>query len=206
MIITHFLASLIAASGIFKLSLKVFNYKNIATISAMLYLFFPYHLTDIYVRDAFSESLIFSVIPFIFLGIIELFDGNIKKFYLYFIPAYSFGMYSHLVLMVYVTIFLFIFLLVNYKKLLNKIKLFSFIFSVVLVTLLVSPFFVTLLQHKVLGDYVVYGNNTMTNIDSLKSQLFGLKDFFRNKNNWKWKTTLYRLDITMLIIEYYSYN
>lgn len=181
MIITHFLASFIAALGIFKLSIKVFKNKNIATISAMLYLFFPYHLTDIYVRDALSESMIFSVIPFIFLGIFELFDGNIRKFYLYFIPAYSFGIYSHLVLMVYVTIFLFIFLLINIKKLLTKEKMITFISSVILVSFMASPFLITVLQHKLYGDYVVFGNNTMTDINSLKLQLFGVKDFFQNK-------------------------
>ena len=100
-------------SGIFTyyLAKKIFNNKSIALLSSIIYITVPYHICEIYIRDAFAENFIFFVLPMIFLGLYNLKENNYSKFYILFILGYIIGMNSHLVSMAFYTIFVGIFIL-----------------------------------------------------------------------------------------------
>ena len=69
----------------YKLVNKVFKSKFSALISAIFYLSFLYIIKDVFVRVAVAESFIFVFMPMILVGLYELFHGDKKYFYLWFI-------------------------------------------------------------------------------------------------------------------------
>ena len=75
------------ASGItfFYLSKKIFKNEKIAMILSLLYMAAPYHLMEVFVRDAFSEMFIPIAIPLIVLGLFYLIEKEYKYFYICFI-------------------------------------------------------------------------------------------------------------------------
>lgn len=48
--------------------------KEIGTLTAILYMLMPYHLNDMYIRNALGEFLSFIFIPLIFLGVYKIFQ------------------------------------------------------------------------------------------------------------------------------------
>ena len=56
--------------------------RNIALLSAGLYVLAPYHLTDLYIRNALGEFASFVFIPLVFLGLYNLFNTTENNYYL----------------------------------------------------------------------------------------------------------------------------
>ena len=154
--IVYFITTFLSGVSIYYLSKKIFNNKKVAFLSGIIYLTYSYHLCEIYIRDAYAENFMFMVIPLIFLGLFELKDNNIKKFYLYFITGYTIGMYSHLISMVFITIFVALFILFYRKIFFKKNILKSLLISTIIVTSLTLPFLTTIIEHKILGNYIVF--------------------------------------------------
>lgn len=196
-LITTFLSGLMC----YLLFDKKFNNKILALLSSAIYLSFSYHLCEIYVRDAFAENFMFFVIPMIFLGINYLKENNYKMFYLFFVLGYLIGIHSHLISMVFCTIFLAIYILYYRKVFLVKDKIKALIISTLIVTGISLPFLISILEHKILGEYVVFTDwfssrqATIGNVSIIR-QFFTTEDYF-NKG-----ITLYLgiITISLLII------
>ena len=142
---------------------KISNNKNVGLISAISYMCAPYFLSDIYVRCAFAEIFTFIFMPLILNGLYELVYGNKDKFFLYFIIGYLGLMFSHLVMAVYFMFVVILFLIFNFKKVLTKECIIPLIISSLLILLIASSFYVPMLEHKILGDYVVFQDGAMIN-------------------------------------------
>ncbi len=165
-----------------KLLLRLFKDDSVSFLGSLAYICTPYFLSDIYVRDSVGESFMFVFIPLIILGIYELLKDNPKKFYIYFIIGYCGIILSHLVLSVYLTIFLIIVLLFNYKKVF-KLKTFKhLVFASLNILLLTSPFTIPLLEHTILGDYVVYNEEIMFSF--FDGEMRNLSEFFIIDNSY----------------------
>lgn len=158
----HLLVLFLSGVTMYFLSYKLSNNKKIAFFSAIIYMSFPYHISDIYVRDSLAECFIFIFLPMIFSGVLELLDGNKSKFYLLFILGYVGGIYSHLTLMIYFTLLLFIFLLLSRKKVFKKEFIIPFIYGSFLVLGICSFFLGNVIQNHMLGNYVVFEPGEMT--------------------------------------------
>lgn len=176
--IIHFIIFFLSAVMMYKLVNKVLKNKFSALISAIFYLSFPYMITEVFVRDAVAESFIFVFMPMILLGLYELFYGDKKYFYLWFILGYVGIMNSHLVLAVYFTLFIFIYLLLNIKKVFDKSNLRALITSSILILLLTATFTIPMLQHKSLNIYTVFADEVMANKGSVAGSTLRLRDFF----------------------------
>lgn len=176
--IIHFIVFFLSAVMMYKLVNKVLKNKFSALISAIFYLSFPYMITEVFVRDAVAESFIFVFMPMILLGLYELFYGDKKYFYLWFILGYVGIMNSHLVLAVYFTLFIFIYLLLNIKKVFDKSNLRALITSSILILLLTATFTIPMLQHKSLNIYTVFADEGMANKGSVAGSTLRLRDFF----------------------------
>ena len=48
--------------------------KEVGTFSAILYMLMPYHLNDMYIRNALGEFLSYIFIPLVFLGLYKIFQ------------------------------------------------------------------------------------------------------------------------------------
>lgn len=85
-IIAYKIFALIALilSGIFMYKF-VNNYaenSNVALLASILYMTFPYHLTDLYTRNAVGEYASFMFIPLVFHGLYNMFYTSDKNYYL----------------------------------------------------------------------------------------------------------------------------
>lgn len=86
------------ASGItfFYLSLKIFKNEKTATLLSIFYMVAPYHISQVFIREAFSEMFIPIAIPLILLGLLYLCENDYKKFLFCFIRwVCTFNIFSY---------------------------------------------------------------------------------------------------------------
>lgn len=180
--LTHFITVL--ASGIFMFWLMKKKTKNnyASLFSSIIYITFPYFITDFFIRDAYAETFMFVFIPLIFLGLEYLFEQNYKKFYIFFIIGYIGVMNSHLVLSVYLTIFVIVFLLLNYKFVFKTRNIVSLFISAILILCFTSPFTIPLIEHTINGKYVVYLKDYMYSYEKIQSSLVNFNQYFTNES------------------------
>ena len=53
---------------------KLTKSKQVGTLAAILYILMPYHLNDMYIRNALGEFLSYIFIPLVFLGLYKIFQ------------------------------------------------------------------------------------------------------------------------------------
>ena len=53
---------------------KLIKSKEVGALAAILYMLMPYHLNDIYIRNALGEFLSYIFIPLVFLGLYKIFQ------------------------------------------------------------------------------------------------------------------------------------
>jgi len=176
---------ILSALTMYKFVKRISEDEYVSTISAISYISSIYYINNIYVRTAVAESLTFIFIPLVFWGLYELFMGDEKKFNSLFIIGYVGLINSHLVLSVYITIFILIVFLFSLKKVLKKEKIKKLAIASVLILLISSPFLIPLLEHKFYGNYAVFNSETMYTLESIKTNALSIMDFFviRNKTS-----------------------
>ena len=180
--VVHFFTVLLSGVFMFWLMKKKTKNNYASLFSSIIYITFPYFITDFFIRDAYAETFMFVFIPLIFLGLEYLFEQNYKKFYIFFIIGYVGAMNSHLVLSVYLTFFVILFLLLNYKLVFNKRNIISLFIAAVFILFFTAPFIVPLIEHTINGEYVVYLKDYMYNFDKLKSSLVNFNQYFTNES------------------------
>jgi len=157
----------------------VFKDKNIASIGSISYVTSTYILCDIYIRTALAELLTFLFIPIVFWGLYNLFFDDGKKFRLLFILGYTGMIFSHLVLTIYLTLLILLIFIIFWKKTFKFDKLKKLITSSIIILLITSPFTVPLLEHKFLGNYVVFSKDAMYTTQGIVGDALRIDDFFK---------------------------
>lgn len=149
---------IIILSGIFmyKLLKMIFKKNNMALLGSVIYITMPYFLSEMFVRSALNEAALYIFMPLVFIGLLYLKDLNIKKFYIYFVIGYFGIINSHLVLMVYFTIIVILYLLINIKDYIKKERIKHLFISAGVLLLLSLPTFILMFEHKNLGIYAVF--------------------------------------------------
>lgn len=112
----------------------VFRNSFIASVSSILYTFSAYHLFDWYNRAALGESISFTFLPLIFLGLYHILAGDYKKWYLLTI-GYSLLLYTHLLSSFLTFLVMVIILLLCCRKLVKEPKRIAFLMLATIVTL-----------------------------------------------------------------------
>ena len=178
--LTYISILIIILSGLimYNFTKKISNDEYVAAISAMTYISYSYFLCNIYARNALGEALISIFLPLVFYSLYELFLGDEKKFLPLFIIGYIGMINSHLVLSILITIIIIIMFLFNYKKVFKKDKLKNLILASILILLIVSPYLIPLLEHRLFGNYVVFEKNVMYNLASIKEHTLSMFDYF----------------------------
>ena len=151
----HLIELFLSGVSLYYLALNISKDKKLSLVSSIIYMLFPYHLTEIYVRDALGESLLFVALPLVLNGLTYLFKDK-KKFLILFCFGYIIGMLSHLTMMIYFTLFLIPFFLINIKKVFKKENLITLFEAALIILLIMSPTIVNLFQNKLYGDYRVF--------------------------------------------------
>lgn len=170
---------IIALSGIFMYIFikRVFKDDKVAGVGSISYISSTYFLCNVYTRCAIGEMLTFIFVPIIFLGLYELFFGDTKKFNILFIIGYVGMIHSHLVLSVYLTIIIIILFLCFPKKVFKKDIIKKLILSSIIILLISSSYIVPMLEHKILGDYVVFSPYGMYTDSRINENIISLNDF-----------------------------
>lgn len=200
--IVYFIGLFLSGISMFLLSKTLSKNDYIGLISAIIYMLFPYHLSDIYIRDAIGESLLFIFIPLIFLGLYELFNDNKKRFYLFFVIGYVGGILSHLTMMTYLTALILIFLIFKYKESIKYIK--QFIIATIFILAITSPFLVCLLEQRLLGDYNVFKEGVM--VQGTWGNALNPFDYFMIGSKWGTGETRYYIDLIVLILLFFTFK
>ena len=176
--IIYFITMFLSGLVMYLLSEKIFKNKKIAIISSLIYMTVPYHLCEIYIRDAFAENFMFVSSPLIFLGLYYLKDNNYKLFYITFILGYVIGMYSHLISMIFCTTLVAIFIIINYKNFFSYKKIKALLISTLIVTAVTLPFLTTVINYKILNNYTVFLSDTFSNRISVLYSVLNLESYY----------------------------
>lgn len=189
---------ILALSGItmFFLAKKVSKSWEIGLVSATIYMLFPYHISNIYIRDAQNEALLFVFLPMIISGLYDLYKNKNKSFYILFTIGYIGGMLSHLTLMVYFTVLILVLMIINFKETIKRIK--PLIISSLFILMITSPFLIPLLEQNILGNYRVFQNGVM--VQGTWGHALSIFDYLNSMTTLKSGNIKYFIDIITLLL------
>lgn len=174
--IVYFIITFLSAFFMYKLVFLLTKNKNKSLLSSIVYITMPYLLCDIYIRGSFNELFIFVFMPMVLIGLINLLNDNKKEFYIYFIIGYLGMINSHLVLSVYFTFLVVVFMLFNIKKYIKNIK--PLLLGSIILLLLILPDMILLIEHKNLGIYTIFkGELVSSTVEMAKELGLTLKDY-----------------------------
>lgn len=174
----HFITVYFSGFYMYKLLKYIFKQEKLALIGSIIYLTMPYFISDIFIRDAYNESFVFIFMPMITLGILNLINKDYKNFYFNFTIGYILLINSHLVLGIFFTMFLCIFLLFKTKFILNKEIIKKLIVSSLVIIVICLPELTILLQHKLTNLYTVFNPEIMgSTSEHLRYYSVSLKEF-----------------------------
>ena len=139
-------------------------FKNLLPLlGSLLYLSAPYHLADHLVRDAETEATVFLFIPLILNSLFHLLENRHRRFFPLFVVGYSGLFLSNSALALFFTIFLAFALLLNHKITFKKSFFLLFLKATILVTLIIAPYYLNIIQQRSASDYVVFSDQTTSN-------------------------------------------
>lgn len=152
----------------YQFTYQVTKKRAISLIAGILYMVLPYRLGNIYVRFAFNEFVALAFMPLVFIGLYNLFEEDGKKHY-YIAIGTILVFLTHTVTTFYLAIFCLIYVLCNYKKIINIEIIKKISINVVFIILTTMFFWVPMLEAKESADYAIFDDELMyTNSEYVK--------------------------------------
>ena len=136
--------TIFALSGIlvYIFSKRIFKNNLASIVTALIYEAFPYFITNVYIRFAYSEIFVMLVLPLILFGIYELIEHrNYKAFIPLFTVGVSLGILTHLTMTIYICIFVLIYICLNFKKFIKGYNWLPFAVSCGLILFITASFY-----------------------------------------------------------------
>ncbi|MBO5398492.1 MAG: hypothetical protein J6A36_06180 [Clostridia bacterium] len=169
-------------SGLFmyKLVSDISDNKNVGVLAGALYMMAPYHLTDLYVRNAIAEFASFMFIPLVFLGLYNIIRKEGKTWYL---SIGAIGLiFTHNISTLYTAIFAIIYLLVNFKALKDKEVWKYILINALFIVTITACFTIPMLETRVIRNYRVYEPDAMVTEESLLKEQLPIRRIFVTAN------------------------
>lgn len=195
-----FAAISIIISGItmYHFTYQVTKKRIIALLSAIFYMIAPYKLANVYKRFAIGEFTAAVFIPYVFLGLYNLFNQDGKKHYYIAIGAIGL-MFSHTVTTLYTAIFSIIYIIFNAKTLKDKNIIKKCIINIAFILLITMLFWMPLLEATSKAEYAIMNDSWMrTTKGFTSSNTILLSELIRDIG--KEDATTYRIGIPTIII------
>ncbi|MCI8620983.1 MAG: YfhO family protein [Clostridia bacterium] len=139
---------------------------------------------------AITENFAGIFIPIVLLSLYYLFKDEKKKFYIAFIIGYAGLIFSHYIIAMYFSIFVFIILLIYIDKLFKEKRVLRLILGTLAVIIIVLPSIVIFLEHYNL-DYLVYKDNYVTNLALVEGNILELKEYIIPEESYDWTIPYY---------------
>lgn len=144
---------------------KIFKNSSVAFISAVLYTFAYYRLLDMYTRAALGETLSFTFVPLVFLGLYYIIKGDYKKWYVIAI-GFSLMIFSHVISSVLMFMTVMIILIICYKPLLKEPKRLLYLCLAGAVTLIIVAYYLYPMIEQTLSDTFYYEIKPITGFEN----------------------------------------
>ena len=203
--ITQWLTIFASGATFYLLGEKIFKNKKIATLLSLFYMTAPYHLAEIFVRDAFSEMFIPIAIPLIILGLLYLIEKRYRFFFICFVGGYTIAIYSHLAMTIYFTLILLVTFFVIYaKQIFTKKNILYLILASVLTLLLTASFWMPMLEIKLKGSYGVFMPYFMTGKGDLRFSTISILELFAFNKEIDYNYVRYHLQLFVTIMFFIS--
>lgn len=139
--------------------------REIAILGAVIYAFIPYRLETIFNRFAIGEFTAYIFFPMLFHGLFNLLKGDGKKHYYIAIAAIGLIL-THTISTEYSAIFALLYIVFNFKQLKNKSVIRKIAINVIFILAITTFFTVPLMEHKILGNYVIFNSTSMKSLPS----------------------------------------
>ena len=139
--------------------------REIAILGAVIYAFIPYRLETIFNRFAIGEFTAYIFFPMLFHGLFNLLKGDGKKHYYIAIAAIGLIL-THTISTEYSAIFALLYIIFNFKQLKNKGVIKKIAINVIFILAITTFFTVPLMEHKILGNYVIFNSTSMKSLPS----------------------------------------
>ena len=170
-------------SGIFmhKFALKLTTNNNASLLISILYMSFPYHLTDLYSRNAIGEFTSFIFIPLVFLGLYNLFYTEDNNYHL---AIGAIGLIlTHNISTILVAIVCLVYIIFNLEKIKETRIKKGLIINGLFIVLVTSFFWIPAIETKLSSDYRVYENEAMSTPESTANSGLKLNQLFVTQND-----------------------
>lgn len=133
----------------------VFRDSFVASISSVLYTFSAYHLFDWYNRAALGESLSFTFLPIIFLGVYHIIKGDYNKWYILTI-GYSLIIYTHLLASFLTLLILALIVILSCKSLFKEPKRIAYLLLAAIITVPIVGSYIFPIFEQMTSDTFYY--------------------------------------------------
>ena len=203
--ITQWLTIFVSGVTVYLLGKKIFKSKKVVMLLSLFYMSAPYHLAEIFVRDAFSEMFIPVAIPLIVIGLLYLIEKRYKLFFICFVGGYTLAIYSHLVMTIYFTLMLvFTFFVIYFKQIFTKKNILYLVLASGLTLLLTASFWMPMLEIKLKGSYGIFMPYYMIGKGELKYSAISIKELFTFFRETGFHSIRYNLQLFVTILFFIS--
>ena len=199
-----FLCMALSGFCMYKFVKEISGNNDVGILGAILYMSFPYHLTDLYTRNAIGEYASFIFIPLVFWGLYRLFFTD-KKNYPFTIGSVGLILTHNLstMLVAFFAMFYFIF---NIEKLSDKKRLKKLLISVLFVILITAFYWGPLIETRFSGKYQVYEEGMMSTSEQTANHGLELKQLFVTMNDGSYVFELGPHIIVMLALSIMTFR
>lgn len=111
-----------------------------AALASLMYTFAIYRLIDVFQRAALGESISFTFLPIVFLGLYYILKGDYKKWYIFAI-GFSLLLLTHVISTFLMFLTVVIILIINTKKLIQNPKILFYLGLATVITLFITAYF-----------------------------------------------------------------
>lgn len=187
--IVNILFTIITSFLLYFLSYRLAHNKKVAFLSSVLYIVFPYRLSNIFIRFAINETFSLLFILLLFMSLLDLKELQYKRFFWLFTVSIVGLIYTHLATTFYLFFLCILPYFFIYRKHLTRKIYFLFLKSFLCIVIMVFPFLLNLLLHMPL-DYVFSIPNYMTSLSLLKENALSLSSLFSISSDY-WQIISY---------------
>lgn len=175
------IAMFLSGVTMYKFVKEISGNNDVGLLASILYMSFPYHLTDLYTRNALGEYISFIFIPLVFLGLYRMFFSEKKSFPL---AIGTIGLIlTHNLSTVIVAFFSLIYVIYNFEKFKNKKILKKLLLNFVFIVLITSFYWLPLMEASLSTNYQVYKDGMMSTSEETAKHGLELKQFFVTMND-----------------------
>lgn len=176
-----FLCMFLSGICMYKFTKEISGNNDVGILASILYMTFPYHLTDLYTRNALGECVSFIFIPLVFLGLYRLFFTQKKTYHL------SIGVIglilTHNLSTIIVAVVSMFYVFYNLEKFQDKKVLKKMLINILFILLISSFFWMPLVETRFSSNYQVYEQGMMSSSEKTADNSLKFNQLFVTMND-----------------------